>query len=288
MPKDWSDQAETLMEALPYIRRYHGKRILIKYGGHAMVDHTLQEAVMKDIVLMWYVGMKPILIHGGGPEVSEAMKRMGKEPTFINGLRVTDRETAEIAEMVLAGKTNKGIASLINRQGGRAVGLSGKDANLLQAVQANPELGFVGKVTSVDPRVIETLVAENYIPVICSVGVGPEGETLNINADHVAGTLAAALGAEKLIMLTDVKGILEDIKNPDSLVSALSAAQAKDMISRGIVDRGMIPKVEACIDAVSGGVKRAHILDGRIPHSLLMEVFTDSGIGTMITQEEEA
>jgi acetylglutamate kinase len=286
MSTDWHERAENLMEALPYIRRYYGKRILIKYGGHAMVDQTLQEQVMKDIVLMWYVGMKPILIHGGGPEVSEAMKRMGKEPTFINGLRVTDKETAEIAEMVLAGKTNKGIASLINRQGGRAVGLSGKDANLLQAVQANPELGFVGKVTSVDPRVIETLVAEDYIPVICSVGAGPDGETLNINADHVAGTLAAALGAEKLIMLTDVKGILQDVKNPDSLISTLNSAQAEEMIRSGIVDRGMIPKVEACIEAVKGGVRRAHILDGRTPHALLMEIFTDTGVGTMVTEEE--
>ncbi len=283
MSKDWLERAETLIEALPYIRRYYGKRILIKYGGHAMVDQALQEMVMKDIVLMWFVGMKPILIHGGGPEVSEAMKRMGKEPTFINGLRVTDKETAEIAEMVLAGKTNKGIVSLINRQGGRAVGLSGKDANLLQAVPANPELGYVGKVTAVDSRVVDTLVAESYIPVISSVGVGPEGETLNINADHVAGTLAAALGAEKLIMLTDVRGILEDVKNPDSLVSALTAEKAAGMIKSGIVERGMIPKVEACIEAVRGGVSRAHIIDGRVPHALLIEILTDTGVGTMVT-----
>lgn len=286
MSKDWSEGAETLIEALPYIKKYYGKRIVIKYGGHAMVDQTLQKMVMQDIVLMWYVGMKPILVHGGGPEVTEAMKRMGKEPTFINGLRVTDKETAEIAEMVLAGKTNKGIVSLINRQGGRGVGLCGKDANLLKAEIVNPELGYVGKVTSVDPSVVETLVAEQYIPVISSVGVGPNGETLNINADHVAGKLAAAMGAEKLVVLTDVKGIFSDIKDPQSLLSTLSDTKAIEMIQDGSVARGMIPKVESCVIALNGGVHRTHIIDGRVPHALLMEIFTNTGVGTMITQQE--
>jgi acetylglutamate kinase len=240
---------------------------------------------MQDVVLMHYVGLKPILVHGGGPEVSEAMKRAGKEPVFVRGLRVTDAETMEIAEMVLAGKTNKSIVSLIQQQGGQAVGLSGKDGNLFIAHKMETDgadLGFVGEVDEVRPQVLQTLTAGGYIPVICSIATGRQGETFNINADHVAGRLAAELGAEKLILLTDVRGILEDVSRPDSLLSTIPAEQARNLIESGAVDRGMIPKVEACLMAIDGGVPRTHILDGRAPHSLLTELFTDQGVGSMI------
>lgn len=280
------ERAQILIEALPYLREWHGKTVVVKYGGAAMTDEGLKHQVMQDVVLMHYVGINPILIHGGGPEVSEAMKRVGKEPVFVRGLRVTDAETVEIAEMVLAGKTNKGIVSLIHQHGGRAVGLSGKDGYLFVARKMEMEgadLGFVGEVERVNPHVITTLVAGGYIPVICSVAVGEHGETFNINADHVAGRLAAELKAEKLILLTDVRGILEDVKRPDSLLSQIDAARARDLIATGKVDRGMIPKVESCLMALDGGVPRTHILDGRDPHCLLTELFTDSGVGTMIT-----
>jgi len=279
-----AEQADILIQALPYIQKYIGKTIVIKYGGNAMVDDRLKQMVMQDIVLMHFVGMKPVLVHGGGPEISQLMRRIGIEPTFVGGLRVTDAETMELVEMVLAGKTKKGIVSIINSLGGRAVGLSGKDANLIRAEKAVGEvdLGFVGNVTEIDPSILETLSRDGYIPVISSVAVGPEGESLNVNADHIAGTLAAALKAEKLIFLTDVKGIYEDVNDPGSLRSVLSADDARRMIGQGKIDRGMIPKVEGCITALSGGVLRAHIVDGTMPHALLMEIFTDSGIGTMI------
>ncbi len=273
------------MEALPYLRQWHGKTVVVKYGGAAMTDESLKHQVMQDVVLMHYVGINPILVHGGGPEVSEAMKKTGKEPVFVRGLRVTDAETMEIVEMVLAGKTNKGIVSLIQGQGGRAVGLSGKDGNLFVArkmVAEGADLGFVGEVIQVNPDVLHTLVRGGYIPVICSVAVGEQGESYNINADHVAGRLAGELGAEKLILLTDVKGILEDVKNPASLLSSLDMTRARALIEERKVDRGMIPKVEACLMALERGVPRAHILDGREPHCLLTELFTDEGVGTMI------
>jgi len=280
-----AERAQVLVEALPYLRRYHGKTIVVKYGGAAMVDDTLKQQVMQDVVLMHYVGLCPILVHGGGPEVSEAMKKVGKEPVFVRGLRVTDQETMEIVEMVLTGKTNKGIVSLIHQHGGKAVGLSGKDGNLFVARKMEVEgadLGFVGEVMEVNPDVLRTLVHGGYIPVISSVAVGREGETYNINADHIAGRLAGELSAEKLILLTDVRGILEDVRNPDSLLSEIPAAQARELIASGKVDKGMIPKVEACLMALERNVPRTHILDGRAPHSLLTELFTDHGVGTMI------
>ena len=277
------ERAETLIEALPYIREYHGKTILIKYGGNAMVDEALKEAVIADVVLMHYVGLRPILVHGGGPEITAGMKRMGKEPVFVGGLRVTDAETMEIVEMVLSGKTNKGIVSLINRKGGKAVGLSGKDANLMVArKRPGPDLGFVGDVTQINPEIIHVLVAQGFIPVICSVAIGEEGESYNINADHVAGQLATALGAVKLIMLTDVEGIYEDFSDKSTLQSRLSPAKAREMIASGQIEKGMIPKVEACLTALAGGVERTHVIDGRLPHATLIELFTDRGIGTMI------
>jgi acetylglutamate kinase len=279
------DRAQVLIEALPYIRRYSGKTFVIKYGGAAMVDDELKQNVMQDIVLMHYVGLCPVLVHGGGPEITEAMRRSGKEPTFINGLRFTDEETVEIVEMVLAGKTNKGIVSLIQRHGGKAVGLSGKDGDLFVAQKMlvkGVDLGYVGEITAVNTELLQILAREGYIPVISSVAVGPEGETLNINADHVAGRLAGELHAEKLILLTDVRGILQDVNDPTSLLSALDAATARRLIETGKVEKGMIPKVEACLMALEGRVPRTHIIDGREPHALLTEIFTDTGIGTMI------
>ncbi len=279
------DQAEILVQALPYIQKYSGKTFVIKYGGNAMVDDELRNSVARDVVLLRFVGMKPVLVHGGGPEISDVMKRLGKEPTFVNGLRVTDAETMEIVEMVLTGKTNKGIVSQINQHGGKAVGLSGKDANLFIAEKAkgDVDLGYVGKVTKINPEILHALMEDGYIPVISSVAVGAKGESYNINADHIAGELAAAVGAAKIILLTDVRGIYDDIKDENTLRSTLTVREAQGMIDSGKVSSGMIPKVEAAITAVQGGVERAHIIDGTMKYALLMEIFTDTGIGTMIT-----
>jgi acetylglutamate kinase len=282
---DEAERAQVLIEALPYLREWHGKTVLVKYGGAAMTDERLKHQVMQDVVLMHYVGINPVLVHGGGPEVSAAMKKTGKEPVFVRGLRVTDEETMEIVEMVLAGKTNKSIVALIHQHGGRAVGLSGKDGNLFVARKMEvdgADLGFVGEVEEVNSHVLQTQLAGGYIPVICSVAVGRDGETFNINADHIAGRLAGELRAEKLVLLTDVRGILEDVNDPDSLLSVIDYAKACELITSGKVDRGMIPKVEACLMALERGVPRTHILDGRAPHSILTELFTDHGIGTMI------
>ncbi|MCX8053993.1 MAG: acetylglutamate kinase [Armatimonadetes bacterium] len=279
-----SEQANVLVQALPYIQRYFGKILVIKYGGNAMVDEDLKRSVCRDIVLMHFVGMKPILIHGGGPEISAVMAKVGKKPTFVNGLRVTDAETMEIVEMVLAGKTNKGIVSIINNLGGRAVGLSGKDANLIVAEKAESEidLGYVGEVAKINPAILVDLLEHGYIPVVSSVAIGPNGESFNVNADHIAGEIAAEVKATKLIMMTDVPGIYRDFHDKSTFVSELSVYDARAMIESKQIDKGMIPKVEACITALSGGVERTHIIDGTTPHSLLMEIFTDTGIGTMI------
>jgi len=277
-------QAEVLIQALPYIKQYAGKTIVVKYGGAAMLDDTLKAAVMQDIVLMRYVGINPVVVHGGGPEISDAMHKMGKEPQFVGGLRVTDAETMEIVEMVLAGKTNKGIVAHLNQQGGMAVGLSGKDGNLIVAERETTkgDIGFVGRVTQINPALLHTLAGAGYIPVISTVAIGTRGESYNVNADTVAGELAAALGAVKLIMMTDVEGIYQDFADKDSLIKEMTAKDARQLITDGHVDKGMIPKVDACISAINGGVGRATIIDGRLPHSLLMELFTDEGIGTMI------
>ncbi len=277
-------QAEVLIQALPYIKQYAGKTIVVKYGGAAMLDETLKAAVMQDIVLMRYVGINPIVVHGGGPEISEAMHRMGKEPQFVGGLRVTDAETMEIVEMVLAGKTNKGIVAHLNQQGALAVGLSGKDGNLIVAERETTkgDIGFVGRVTNINPALLHTLVGAGYVPVVSTVAIGKNGESYNVNADTVAGELAAALGATKLIMMTDVEGIYQDFADKESLIREMSVKDARQLITDGHVDRGMIPKVEACVTSVANGVERAHILDGRLPHALLIEIFTDQGLGTMI------
>lgn len=287
------DKAKILIEALPYIRTFADKTFVIKYGGQAMVSDELKKSVMMDIILLKYIGINPIVVHGGGAEVTQMLKRLGKETVFANGLRVTDAETMEVVEMVLTGKINKEIVSLINRNGGKAVGLSGKDSNLLVARRRPPErvsgsdelvdLGYVGEIVQVNPGVIHSLSREGYIPVISSIAAGQDGESLNINADHVAGELAAALGAEKLILLTDVEGIFASADDPSTLISSLPKDQALTMIEAGKINKGMIPKVEACLTALEHNVKRTHIIDGRLPHSLLLEIFTDHGIGTMVT-----
>ena len=277
-----------LVEALPYITRYAGKIIVVKYGGAAMLDDRLKEAVTQDITLMRAVGFRPVLVHGGGPEISDLMRRLGKQPEFVGGLRVTDRETVELAEMVLVGKVNTSIVALINRQGGRAVGLSGKDARLIVASKrfgAEIDLGFVGDVEQINPELLLTLSEAGYIPVVSSVGAGLDGESYNINADHVAGAIAAAITASKLIVLTDVIGVLQDPSDPSSLLSEVGVTQARELIRTGVADRGMIPKLEACITAVGAGVERAHIIDGRVPHAVVMEVLTNRGVGTMIVPD---
>jgi acetylglutamate kinase len=279
------NRASVLIEALPYLRQFYGKTIVVKYGGNAMIDDRLKEQVMQDIALLHYVGIRPILVHGGGPEISSLMKQMGHEPTFVGGLRVTDAVTMEIVEMALAGKTNKGLVALLNRQGGMAVGLSGKDANLIVAKKMESpkgDLGFVGEIEQVNAELLHLLADQGYIPVISSVAIGEDGESYNVNADHAAGAIAAEVKAAKLIVLTDVEGIYANYPDRDSLISEMDIARAKEMLASGAADKGMIPKVEACIMALEGGVERAHMIDGRLPHAILIEVFTDTGIGTMI------
>ncbi|MCS7192213.1 MAG: acetylglutamate kinase [Armatimonadetes bacterium] len=285
------ERAEVLAEALPYIQKFYGKVFVIKYGGKAMVDDELKRIVIQDIVLLRYVGIVPIVVHGGGPEITELMQRLGKQPKFVCGLRVTDEETAEIVEMVLAGKINKELVDLLNRFGGMAVGLNGKDANLLRASKIPPEktggfdLGFVGEVEEVNPSILHLLSSAGYIPVVSSTSSDEEGNTLNLNADHVAGKIAAALQCTKLIFLTDVSGIYLTPNEPTTLISVLKASEAKELINLGVIDKGMIPKVEACLEALSAGVPQTHIINGAMPHSLLMEIFTDKGIGTMIVAD---
>ncbi len=276
-------KANVLIEALRYIKEFYGKTIVIKYGGNAMIDEELKENVILDIVLMKYVGMNPVIIHGGGPDISNMMKRVGKESQFVDGLRVTDEETMEIVEMVL-GRINKGIVALINRHGAKAVGLSGKDGNLIftEKARTDVDIGFVGKVSKIDPHIIEVLDEKGFVPVISSIGIGGDGQTYNINADSVAGEIAVALAAEKLMMLTDVRGIMEDQDDPKSLISTLKIPDIEPLIESGVISGGMLPKVEACITALHGKVRKTHIIDGRISHSLLLEIFTESGIGTEI------
>ena len=278
-------RAGVLTEALPYFREFYGKTVVVKYGGNAMVDDRLKEQVMQDIALMHYVGIRPILVHGGGPEISALMKQMGHEPTFVGGLRVTDAATMEIVEMALTGKTNKGIVALLNRQGAKAVGLSGKDANLIVARKLESEqgdLGCVGEISQVNTEVLHLLADQGYVPVISSVAIGEDGESYNVNADHAAGAIAAEVNAAKLIMLTDVEGLYRDFSDKSTLISEMGIEEARGMIATGAAEKGMIPKLEACITAIEGGVGRAHLIDGRQPHAILIEVFTDSGIGTMI------
>ncbi|MEG6512555.1 acetylglutamate kinase [Desulforamulus ruminis] len=279
------EKAGVLVEALPYIKKFYGKTVVIKYGGHAMINDQLKQAVVTDLVLMKFVGIHPVVVHGGGPEITGMLKRLGIESQFVGGLRVTDSPTMEVVEMVL-GKLNKEITSLINRLGGRGVGLSGKDANLIIAAKKlggeQQDIGFVGEVTEINPGLVETVLKEGYIPIISPVGVGRDGESYNINADYVAGAVAKALKADKLIILTDVEGILENRHDPSSLLSTIKVQDIPALVDRGVLQGGMLPKVDCCVEAIRGGVNSTHILDGRVPHSILLEVFTDQGIGTMV------
>ncbi|MHB1406835.1 MAG: acetylglutamate kinase [Desulfitobacteriaceae bacterium] len=287
------DQARVLVEALPYIQKFAGKTIVIKYGGHAMVDPVLKESVMLDVLLLRSVGIRPVLVHGGGPEINAMLKKVGKESQFIRGLRVTDEETMEIAAMVLVGKLTTEIVSLLNRFGGRAVGLSGKDAQLLQAVKKpmqlknqdgemeEIDLGYVGEIQKVSPDIVESLLDQGYIPVISPVAGGEQGETYNINADTAAGKIAEALKADKFLLLTDVSGVLRDVNDPESLISVIRREEVPALSAEGVLSGGMLPKVECCVDALAGGVGSVHILDGRLAHAILLELFTDGGIGTM-------
>lgn len=277
--------AQTLIEALPYIQKWSGKTVVVKYGGHAMEDDELKRSVAQDLVLLHYVGIKVVIVHGGGPAINCMMDRLGLEPCFVDGLRVTDGPTMEVAQMVLVGQINQELVSLINAAGGRALGLSGKDANLIRCEKIDHpggDLGYVGQITAVDCSVLDTLTEAGFLVVVSSVGVGDHGQSYNVNADTVAGELAAALGAEKLLALSDVRGILRDVKDPESLISRLTLDEARDLVGSGIISKGMIPKLESCIQALEKGVGRAHMIDGRMPHAILMELFTDQGIGTMI------
>lgn len=291
------EKAEILIEALPYMRTFFGKTFVVKYGGSAMEDPDLKKAICVDLVLLKFIGINPVIVHGGGPEITRMMDRLGKKPHFVNGLRVTDAETMEIVQMVLAGKVNKEIVTMLNQNGGKAVGLTGKDGDLIvarkrpveTAIDRNTgdaisiDLGYVGDIDHVDTTLLSHLSHAGYIPVLTSIAVGYDGESYNINADYVASEVAQALKAEKLIMLTDVEGILENPKCPDSIIRSLSMTKARELIAAGQIDGGMIPKVEACIRAIEGGVARTHIIDGRLLHSILLEIFTDEGIGTMVT-----
>jgi len=278
------DTAQTLIQALPYIRTFAGKTVVVKYGGNAMIDDEIKVSAMRDLVLMRLVGINPILVHGGGPEISQQLSRVGIESTFVAGRRVTDAATMEVVEMVLSGKANKAIVSMLCREGAPAVGLSGKDANLFIAERDTDhgDIGFVGKITQVNPEIITTLVAAGYIPVVSTIAVGTDGQAYNVNADTAASALAIALQAEKFILMTDVPGVYSRFPDPDSLLSELTTSEARDLITSGVVGAGMIPKLEACIAAVEDGVPRAHILDGRTAHSLLVELFTAQGVGTMV------
>ena len=281
------EKAEVLVEALPYIKDFYGKRVVIKYGGAAMIDCELKMKVMQDIVLMKYVGMHPIVVHGGGPDITGMLGRLGINTEFVDGLRVTDHETMEVVEMVLGGKVNKEIVAGINASGGKAVGISGKDGGLIKARPSDPsgKLGFVGEVETVNPQIIDTLIENGYIPVIAPIGIDDKQQSYNINADLVAASIAVAMNADKLVLLTDVPGLLQDKNDNDSLISVLKVSQVPGYVDNGIIAGGMIPKVKCCVEAVTGGVSRTHIVDGRVPHSILLEIFTKEGVGTMVVNE---
>ena len=282
-----ANRVRVLSEALPYIQKFANRMVVIKYGGAAMKNNYLKEKVIRDIVFLSSVGVRPVVVHGGGPEINSWLSKLGIEAQFKDGLRVTDAATMDVVEMVLVGRVNKELVDLINRAGALAVGICGKDGNTIQARHVGKEdIGFVGEVSSVEPQLVETLVNSGYVPVISSVAADESGQAHNINADTVAGELAAALGAEKLILLTDTPGILQDYQDPSTLIMKLDIQQAKQLISEGIVAGGMIPKVNCCVRSLAQGVGAAHIIDGRIPHALLLEIFTDKGMGSMIVASE--
>ena len=290
------EEVNVLVEALPYLMEFKDKTVVIKYGGNAMINEDLKNKVLKDIVFLHCAGMRPVVVHGGGPEITSMLKKLDKKSEFLNGLRVTDSETVTIAEMVLVGKINTELVQLVNAQGGRAIGLNGKDSNLVVAkkhlaeVYENGEIrpidiGFVGEVEKINVQLIEDLLEKGYIPIIAPTGVGASGETYNINADSIAGEVAGALKAEKLLLLTDVKGIFADYRDESTFISTLTFEKAQELMIKGDIDGGMIPKVKACVTALSGGARKTHIIDGREPHSILMELFTNAGVGTEVVKE---
>lgn len=279
-----AERAEVLTAALPYIKKYNGKTIVIKYGGNAMINEQLKQQVMEDIVLLWLIGVKVVLIHGGGPEINETMEKLGKKAVFVDGLRVTDKETVDIVQMVLAGKVNKTLVNLLQSKGGHAVGVSGIDGGILEATAKNEILGYVGKITKVRTQPITDLLEKNYIPVISTVASDRQGNVYNINGDTAAAYIAGALGAERLIMMTDIAGILKDKDDPSTLIPQITVSEAKKLYDEHIISGGMIPKVDCCIEALEHGVNNVIIMDGRISHSILMELLTDEGAGTMVTK----
>lgn len=281
-----AQRAEVLTQALPYIQQYNGKIVVVKYGGNAMVNDERKQQVMEDVVLLWLIGVKVVLVHGGGPEISEVMRRYGKQAEFVNGLRVTDKETVDIVQMVLAGKVNKSLVNLLEMKGGKAMGISGMDGRLIEAKMRNASLGFVGSITNVNIEPVTDLLEKGYIPVISTVGCDRDGNTYNINGDTAAACIAGALGAERLIMMTDIAGILRDRDDPATLIRELTIRGAVKLFEQGVISGGMIPKVDCCIDAIHRGVKKVIIMDGRVPHSILMELLTDEGAGTMVVGDE--
>lgn len=280
-------RAEILVEALPYIRKYNNKVLVIKYGGNAMINETLKQQVMEDVALLHLIGVKVVLVHGGGPEISDTLKRIGKEAKFVDGLRVTDRETVEVVQMVLAGKINKTLVKLLESKGGKAMGISGIDGHMIMAKVKDEKLGYVGEITSVNVQPILDLLEKDYIPVISTVGSDLEGNTYNINADTAAAHIAGALCAERLITMTDITGVMRDPHDPGSLIPCIDLADAKELMEQGVISGGMIPKIECCIDAISYGVHKVIVLDGRVPHAILMEVLTDEGAGTMVVKSKQ-
>ena len=282
-----AQQAQTLVEALPYIQKFTGKTIVIKYGGNAMISEELRKAVMSDIVLLSLVGIRVVVVHGGGPEISDMLRRLGHESRFVDGLRYTDEVTMDVVQSVLCGKVNKNLVAQLGRLGGQAIGLCGMDGQLFQAECLDEKYGLVGKITGVNPEPVENALMSGYIPVVSTVAQGVDADTAyNINADTAAAELAKALGAEKLILLTDVRGLLEDPHDEDTLIHELHTYEVPQLVERGIISGGMIPKMQCCVDAIAGGVERVHILDGRTPHSILIELLSDRGIGTMLKREE--
>lgn len=276
-----AERAQVLCQALPYIRKYYNKIVVVKYGGNAMINEELKDAVMRDIVLLSLIGIRVVLVHGGGPEITEMLTRVGKKSEFIDGLRVTDKETAEIVQMVLAGKINKNLVNLLGNKGGKAIGLSGMDGHMIKAVSLDSRLGYVGDITEINTAPITDVLEKGYIPVIATVGCDAEGNGYNINADTAAARIAGMLGAECLISMTDIAGILKDRDDPSTLIRVINVSDAPRLMRSGSISGGMIPKVECCIEAIRRGVKKVFIIDGRVPHSILMEILTDEGIGTM-------
>ncbi|MBP3300932.1 MAG: acetylglutamate kinase [Clostridia bacterium] len=282
-----AQRAEVLTQALPYIQKYYNKVVVVKYGGNAMINEELKQQVMEDIVLLHMVGVKVILVHGGGPEISDMLKKIGKESVFVDGLRVTDKETVDVVQMVLAGKINKSLVNLLQIKGGKAMGLSGMDGHMIEATVKDERLGYVGEIVKVNVEPLKDLIEKNYIPVVSTVGCDMQGNAYNINADTAAAYIAGAMNAYRLITMTDINGILRDKDDPSSLISSIDLKEAAQLFEEGVISGGMIPKVECCIDAIHRGVEKVFITDGRVPHSLLIETLTDEGAGTMVMKERK-